>query len=384
MTSQHISELLGPLPTADELLSFGATPDRSKSGPLTPDCGPVCVTGASGFIALHIVSSLLEKGYSVVAAVRVSSKAPQLSAWAELFPGKLVVIEGCDLLVPGSFNQAITGCVGVFHTASPFFPANDKGLGVSAAGWHDLVIPAVMGTRNVLNACRETGTVKRVVLTASFACMVNAGNPAFPPDCTYGDHSWNITSLPNADLEWTQPGPGLHAYRYSKLLAEKTAWEFARESSFDLVAINPPWVVGGNITHAATPSELNESSAMVYKWLTAGVVLPPDSTGFVDVSDVAKAHILVYETEACGGNRYLTCAPAFPWASVSATLQALAPESSGVAKPAAEDSKKIMHLDNSRIVSLGMVFLSAEEAIRSQVVSLLKLFPEIRSPRESA
>ena len=35
---------------------------------------PVCVTGASGFIAAHIVRQLLEQGYSVRGTVRKSPK----------------------------------------------------------------------------------------------------------------------------------------------------------------------------------------------------------------------------------------------------------------------------------------------------------------------
>jgi len=40
---------------------------------------PVCVTGASGFIAAHLVKSLLEKGYRVKGTVRSLSKPDKYS-----------------------------------------------------------------------------------------------------------------------------------------------------------------------------------------------------------------------------------------------------------------------------------------------------------------
>lgn len=58
------------------------------------------------------------------------------------------------------------------------------------------------------------------------------------------------------------------------------------------------------------PAKMNESSTLVYKWMVGGGKLPPNSMAFVDVSDVAKAHIIACETVGAGGNRYLTTAPA--------------------------------------------------------------------------
>ena len=62
---------------------------------------------------------------------------------------RLKLFEGCDLLQPGSFDSAITGCCAVLHTASPFF---------MQGGTEDLLVtPAVEGTKNVLDACQRLG-----------------------------------------------------------------------------------------------------------------------------------------------------------------------------------------------------------------------------------
>jgi nucleoside-diphosphate-sugar epimerase len=375
---------LPPVPSADELQALGGAPGTAKAGPLTADAGPVCVTGSSGFIAMHLVTRLLAKGYSVHATVRSAKRSAALVALGDGYPGKLSIFEGCDLMVAGSFDVAVSGCVGVFHTASPFYPAVDKGLGVSVSGLEELVLPAVAGTRNLLSACSLAGTVQRVVVTASFACILNPDNPDFPADTTYGDGVWNVSSFPTEDNVWLQNGAGMHAYRYSKILAEKLAWDFEKSATFDVVAINPPLVVGTNLQKVETATALNESSLLVYKWLSSKLTLPPNSMAFVDVVDVANAHTLVYETPEAGGNRYLCTAPALLWSEAAATLKAACREAgrldnANMASACATDPALKWTLDTSRIEALGMVFTPATQALQKQVASLMLQFPELSS-----
>jgi nucleoside-diphosphate-sugar epimerase len=122
----------------------------------------VCVTGASGFIASWLVKLLLERGYTVRGTVRSPEKSKHLLQ----LPGasdhlKLV---SADLLEQGSFNQAVEGCDGVFHTASPFFTKNITDPQAQ------FIEPAVKGTLNVLASCAQART-KKVVLTSSVAAV---------------------------------------------------------------------------------------------------------------------------------------------------------------------------------------------------------------------
>ena len=67
---------------------------------------PVCVTGASGYIASWIVKYLLERGFTVHATVRDSGKASSVAhLWkaAQGAAGKLVLFDA-DLIKPGSFK----------------------------------------------------------------------------------------------------------------------------------------------------------------------------------------------------------------------------------------------------------------------------------------
>ncbi|RYR69603.1 hypothetical protein Ahy_A03g016163 [Arachis hypogaea] len=80
----------------------------------------VCVTGASGYIASWIVNFLLQRGYTVRATVRDPSDPKKVEHLLKLNGAKeRLHLFKADLLEEGSFDSAIEGCDGVFHTASP-------------------------------------------------------------------------------------------------------------------------------------------------------------------------------------------------------------------------------------------------------------------------
>ncbi|XP_028787174.1 tetraketide alpha-pyrone reductase 1-like, partial [Neltuma alba] len=79
-----------------------------------------------------------------------------------------------DLMDEGSFDPVIEGCVGVFHTASPFIINDIKDP------QDELIDPAVKGTLNVLKSCAKFPSVKRVVLTSSIATVAYNRKPRTP------------------------------------------------------------------------------------------------------------------------------------------------------------------------------------------------------------
>ncbi|TKY67825.1 Tetraketide alpha-pyrone reductase 1 [Spatholobus suberectus] len=82
----------------------------------------VCVTGASDYIASWIVKFLLQRGYTVRATVRNPNDQKRVQHLLKLEGAKERLRHfKADLLDEGSFNSAVKGCDGVFHTASPFY-----------------------------------------------------------------------------------------------------------------------------------------------------------------------------------------------------------------------------------------------------------------------
>ncbi len=241
---------------------------------------PVCVTGAAGFIAAHLVADLLARGYRVRGTVR----DPQSDKYGFLrdFPGaddRLELI-GADLLDPPSFQDAVKDCEFVLHTASPY------ALDVKDPQ-RDLVDPAVKGTRAVLEACAKEGGVRRVVVTSSMAAITDE------PDSerVLTEEDWNDKSSLSRN-----------PYYYSKTLAEREAWRFVEEHEpgFDLVTINPFLVIGPSLT-----PEINQSNRVFIDLLTGAFPgIMSIHWGFVDVRDVARAHRLAMEVPEAAG-RYI-------------------------------------------------------------------------------
>ncbi len=106
----------------------------------------VVVTGASGFIAGHVIEQLLAKGYRVKGSVRSLADEGKVKHLREKFHG-LELFEA-DLLSEGSFDAAVAGADYVVHTASPF-------IITVADPQRDLIEPAVKGTLNVLWAAKR-------------------------------------------------------------------------------------------------------------------------------------------------------------------------------------------------------------------------------------
>ncbi len=249
----------------------------------------VLVTGGNGYIGSWVVKELLEKGYTVRATVRDKNKTEKfrhLLGIAEKSAGKLDIWEA-DLLKEGSYDDAVRGCASVLHLASPFtLRIKDP--------QKELLDPALKGTRNVLNAATKSGTVSRVVLTSSVAAvhgdtidMKTKGLSEFTED-----HFNDTSSVSH------QP------YSYSKVIAEKEAWKMVKaQSEWNLVVINPSFVVGPSLTPASDSESLNFMKNILKGKLAMGA--PDLWFGFVDVRDVAHAHILALENPSSEGRHIL-------------------------------------------------------------------------------
>ena len=251
---------------------------------------PVLVTGGSGYIGSWLVKSLLELGQDVHATVRDPADPKEtrhLEAMATDSAGSLSLY-GAELLDPAGFDRAMAGCEAVFHTASPVI-----GRGVRDP-MRVLIEPATSGTRNVLEAVNRCPTVRRVVLTSSVAAIYgDAIEMAGTEEGCFNESHWNETSS-----ESHQP------YAYSKVLAERLAWEVAgSQNRWDLVVVNPGLALGP----ALSPHATSESVRIIRDFGTGFYRLgvPKGKFGIVDVRDVADAHVRAWMTTEATGRHIL-------------------------------------------------------------------------------
>lgn len=250
----------------------------------------ILVTGGTGFIGSWVVKYLLDAGHTVRVTVRNKNrkdKVSHLEALAAATPGTLELWEA-DLLKEGSFNAAMDGCEIVYHIASPFI------IGHVKDPYKNLIDPALQGTRNVLNAVNQTPSVQRVALTSSVVSI-------------YGDNI-EINQTENnlfTEAHWNTTSSATHnPYPYSKVLAEKEAWKIHdAQDRWSLVVLNPGFVMGPSLTDASDSASMGFITDILKGKQKMGV--PNLTFSFVDVRDVARAHILAAENPKAEGRHIL-------------------------------------------------------------------------------
>ncbi|KZP19343.1 NAD(P)-binding protein [Athelia psychrophila] len=274
----------------------------------------VLITGVTGFLAQHVVAATLNAGFRVRGTIRSASKANGL---LEKFPKNFETVVVQDVAT-SDLTDVIKGVTYVLHTASPYTFAITNGE-------EELLKPAINGTLNVLRAAKKAG-VKKVVITSSFAAISNAAAGGPWRDYEYTENDWNPSTYEEAAKEGAQPGM---VYSAGKKLAEVAAWDFAKENNMALVVLNPPMIYGPALQDAATsPASLNTSASMIYQLFSGKLTAIPDDRLplFVDVRDVAKAHVLALQQDSASGARIPLCGGGFTWAQAVDELNATRPE----------------------------------------------------------
>ncbi|XP_047339767.1 cinnamoyl-CoA reductase 1-like [Impatiens glandulifera] len=302
----------------------------------------VCVTGAGGYIGSWIVKLLLEKGYTVRGTIR-NLDDPKNCHLRELYGAKeRLNLFKADLLDYQSLLIAMNGCNGVFHTA--FLMTNSR----------EEIMELVPdeGARNVIKAAVET-KVGRVVFTSSVGTVTM--DPNRSPNTIIDDSCWSDLQYCKKTNNW---------YCYGKMVAEKAAWEEAHERRMDLVVINPALVVGPSLQ-----SKLSPSFNHILGYLNGyNKTYDNKVQSYVHVIDVAKAHILVYETPTATG-RYLCGGSVLHRGDVADILAKFFPEYPVPTKcmDYGESRVKPFKLSNQKLLDLGLVFIPVEQGLYETV-----------------
>ena len=223
------------------------------------------VTGATGFLGSHVARQLLAGGAELRLLVRPTSRTDNID---DLTAGRVIG----DLRDPVSLKKGMAGCEFVFHVAADYR--------LWAKTGQELYDSNVEGTRNILQAARDTG-VRRVIYTSSVATMGFGNNGRLTDEST-------PVSFDNM----------IGDYKRSKFLAERLVIE-AGQAGQNVVIVNPTTPIGERDIKP-TPT-----GRIVVDFLRRKFPAYVDTgLNLVDAVDCADGHLLAME-KAVPGERYI-------------------------------------------------------------------------------
>eukprot|EP01017_Pseudomicrothorax_dubius_P050966 TRINITY_DN9734_c0_g1_i1.p1 TRINITY_DN9734_c0_g1~~TRINITY_DN9734_c0_g1_i1.p1 ORF type:complete len:347 (+),score=101.92 TRINITY_DN9734_c0_g1_i1:120-1160(+) len=240
----------------------------------------VLVSGASGFVAGQVIQLLLSKDYLVRGTVRSTKDQKKLQPIYDILPEKrdnLELVEA-DLLNEASWMAACKDVDYVMHVASPFPLESPKDE-------NELIRPAVLGTKAVLEAALANG-VKKVVVTSSVAAIMD---PKAPPK-VFTEADWPV-------VDRIQP------YEKSKYHAEKAVWAFYEEhkDKIQIAVVNPGFILGPPFCKSGF-----SSGDLIIQIMTKKLAVIPDiAFACVDVRQVAEAHYKAMILPSSNGKRHI-------------------------------------------------------------------------------
>ena len=264
----------------------------------TPMSETVLVTGGTGYVGGWCIVELLRRGYSVRTSVRNLSKETEVrdAVSSVVDTGDRLTFFAADLTRDDGWDAALAGCDYVLHVASPLGGGNPKDK-------ESLVAPARDGTLRVLRAATKAG-VKRVVMTS-------AATVATPP--------MSSPDRVSDETVWFDPREDVDAYRHSKRLAERAAWDFMKNyrGATTLTTVLPGAVFGPILTVD------NSSSTEVIGRLLQGKVPANPRLGLeiVDVRDLVDLHIRAMTSPGAASERFLGVGEFMWMAQISQTLR---------------------------------------------------------------
>ncbi|KAM5530934.1 hypothetical protein V8D89_015379 [Ganoderma adspersum] len=241
----------------------------------------VLVTGASGYVAAHVIQQLLDSGYRVRGTAR-GGKVNFLRGFWKASPNFEAV--QIDDVATSDFTDALEGVEAVLHIAFPFPDHNDPATKIKGA---------IDGTLNVLRQGAAKG-IKKFVLTSSWVTVLDPALEELYQGLTFTEKSWGNPSYEHP----LAPGRTfIEIYSRAKTLTEKAAWQFGEDHpELDIATISPPFVFGPPIL------PLNKGSlgslGALYRLIAGepGRPLPSQLLPFhIDVRDLARAHVRAFE-----------------------------------------------------------------------------------------
>ncbi|XP_062091438.1 NADPH HC-toxin reductase 1-like [Humulus lupulus] len=311
----------------------------------------VCVTGGAGYIASWLINKLLHRGYTVQATLRNlddDSKVGLLKS----FPGaetRLALFKA-DIYSPAEFDNAIQGCHYVFHVATPLSHTDPS-------QYKNTSEACVAAAKSVAMCCVRSGTVKRLIYTAS----VVAASP-LKEDGTGFKDLMDETCWSTFNFSTPYTNDHLEAYLYSKTMAEKELLSLGLNGDggkMEVVTL-ACGLVGGDTVLPYTPltmalfiSQLtnNETHYKTLKYLEELLGKVP----VVHIDDVCEAHIFCMETPHSLHGRFLCATSYISSAQIATYYQQNYPQLH-VNKKYLEGPDRTIELDSSKLIEKGFIY----------------------------
>jgi NAD dependent epimerase/dehydratase len=233
----------------------------------------VFVTGADGFIGSHLVEALVKSGASVRALVYynswntigwLSDVPPDVLAQVEILTG--------DVRDAERMKQGVASCSHVFHLASLI------GIPYSYEAPHSYVETNVGGTLNVLEACRRSDTLVRMIHTSTSE--------------VYG-------TAQTVPISESHPLVGQSPYSATKVGADKLAESFHLSFGLPVVTARPFNTFGPRQTARAVIPTIASQLLSGVNELKLGTLTP--TRDFSYATDTAAGFIALADCKAAEG-----------------------------------------------------------------------------------
>jgi nucleoside-diphosphate-sugar epimerase len=238
----------------------------------------VMITGGTGFVGFHTAQALMGAGHTVSLLVRSVDKMLQLYG----DDCELSYTRG-DICDAGKVRQALAGCDAVIHAAAM--------VSTKASDAEKVYNTNFEGTKTVIGAALKAG-VESVIHVSSVTALYDPKSHLLDGD--------------------SPPGAASNAYGRSKVASEKYVRGLQKKGKRIYITY-PATIIG--------PDDPGMTEAMVgmQGYLMAFVPLMPSGNQYIDVRDVAEAHLRLLERQPEPGN-YTLGGHYLPWAELGRVL----------------------------------------------------------------
>lgn len=229
----------------------------------------ILVTGGTGFLGSHLLYHLVNSGAKVRAVRRKTSNIENVKTVFGYYTGEAgkffdrIEWFTADLLDLPELKNAFKEVSQVYHCAAlvSFDPKD----------YHRMRKNNITSTENIVNLC-ITENVKKLCFVSSVAALEKS------PD-----------NQPVTEENYWTNASGKSGYAITKHGAETEVWRAGQEG-LDIVIVNPGVIIGSGFWKQGS-SKIFDKIYNGLSFYTEGV------TGFVDVTDVVKAMMLLMQSD---------------------------------------------------------------------------------------